>query len=71
MRKQGLQSEWRGFDNRQKHDPPLLFDFSVDLGERNEIAAELPEVVDTIQQAIRDRHRSIEPQGSEGHPSRH
>ncbi len=31
-----------------KHDPPLLFDLEADIGERNNLAATLPEVVDRL-----------------------
>jgi len=47
---------WRGFDNEQVHDPPLLFDLSTDLGERFDIAGEHPEIVERIESAI-ERHR--------------
>ncbi len=47
---------WRGYDNHQTHDPPLLFDLSTDIAERLDIAAENPDVVTRIQEAIQ-RHR--------------
>lgn len=59
LHKQGEPSEWRGFDNQQKHDPPLLFDLSTDLGERLDIAAGHPQIVKSIQQAIRHHHEDL------------
>ena len=50
---------WRGFANRQVHDPPLLFDLSTDLGERLDIAEEHPELVEAIQQTIERYHASF------------
>lgn len=50
---------WRGFDNEQVHDPPLLFDLSTDLGERFDIAAEHPEIVERIENAIRAHRESL------------
>lgn len=50
---------WRGFDNEQVHDPPLLFDLSTDLGERFDIAAEHPEIVERIEDAIRAHRVSL------------
>ena len=47
---------WRGYDNHQQHKPPLLFNLSTDIGERLDIAAEKPDVVASIQAAVR-RHR--------------
>lgn len=35
-----------------KHDPPLLFDLSKDLGERKNIAAEHPEIVERLQKEM-------------------
>lgn len=55
---------WRGFDNRQTHDPALLFDLSTDLGERLDVAGEHPEIVETIRQAIREHRERI----AEGRP---
>ena len=48
---------WRGFDNHQIHDPPMLFDLSTDLGERLDIASERPQTVAEIHGAIQ-RHRA-------------
>lgn len=50
--KEGGTSEWRGFDNHIVHDPPLLFDLSTDLAERNNIAPQHPGVVKRIKAAI-------------------
>ena len=50
---------WRGFDNRQTHDPPLLFDLSTDLGERLDVAGQHPEIVETIRQAIREHRKQV------------
>ncbi len=50
---------WRGFANRQVHDPPLLFDLSTDLGERLDIADQQPMVVEAIQQTIERYHASL------------
>lgn len=50
--KEGDASEWRGFDNHIVHEPPLLFDLSTDLAERNDIAAKHPGVVKRIKAAI-------------------
>ena len=47
---------WRGYANHQTHDPPMLFDLSTDVGERWDVAARNPEVVEAIRAAI-DRHR--------------
>jgi arylsulfatase A-like enzyme len=50
---------WRGYDNHQKHNPPLLFDLSTDVAERQDLAAGHSEIVDAIQRSV-DRHqRSI------------
>lgn len=46
---------WRGYDNHQTHDPPLLFDLGIDVGERRNIAHSQPETVRRILRAI-DRH---------------
>ena len=48
--------DWRGYGNHQTHDPPLLFDLNTDIAERRDIAAEKPEIVKEIQQAI-ERHQ--------------
>jgi arylsulfatase A-like enzyme len=55
---------WRGFDNRQVHDPTLLFDLSTDPGERLDIAANHPEVVEVIQRTIKRYHASLAGQPS-------
>ena len=57
--KQGEPSLWRGFDNQQKHDPPLLFDLSTDLGEQLDIAAQHPQIVKRIQQTIQNYHEKL------------
>lgn len=49
---------WRGYANHQKHDPPMLFDLSTDASERWNIAAQAPDVVASIQEAI-ERHRGL------------
>lgn len=50
---------WRGYGNYQKHDPPLLFDLSIDITERLDIASEHPEIVARIQQAIGRHQQSL------------
>ena len=50
---------WRGYDNHQKHDPPLLFDLSTDIAERLDIASENPEIIENIQQAIQRHQQSL------------
>jgi arylsulfatase A-like enzyme len=50
---------WRGYDNRQQHDPPLLFDLTTDISERRDIAAERPEVVEAIRKAISRHEESL------------
>jgi arylsulfatase A-like enzyme len=50
---------WRGYDNHQKHDPPLLFDLSTDVHERNNIAAENSETVERIRRAIANHTESL------------
>jgi arylsulfatase A-like enzyme len=57
--KEGGLSEWRGFGNHVVHDPPLLFDLSTDLAERNNVAATQPEVVEAIREAIRVYHAGM------------
>ncbi len=42
---------------RTDHDPPLLFDLSVDVGERYDIAAERPEVLEEMLAAV-EAHRA-------------
>ena len=48
---------WRGYANHLKHDPPLLFDLTTDASERWDIAGRLPEVAESIEDAI-ERHRT-------------
>ncbi len=50
---------WRGYANHQKHDPPLLFDLTTDVGERWNVAKQQPEIVGSIQAAIQRHHASI------------
>ena len=50
---------WRGYDNYQKHDPPLLFDLSIDMTERLDIASEHPETIERIHQAIERHQQSL------------
>lgn len=57
--KEGEPSEWRGFDRHVKHDPPLLFDLSTDLAERNNMASEHPAIVASIRKAIIDYHATM------------
>ena len=51
---------WRGYGNRQQHDPPILFDLATDISERRDIAAGNPEVVEAIRDAV-VRHRQSLP----------
>ena len=50
---------WRGYDNRQKHDPPLLFDLSTDIHERNDIAVEDFEIIERIRRAIANHNEFL------------
>jgi arylsulfatase A len=50
---------WRGYDNRQQHDPPLLFDLTTDVSERRDIAAQHPEIVEKIREAIARHEKSL------------
>ena len=50
---------WCGYDNYQKHDPPLLFDLSIDMTERLDIASEHPETIERIHQAIERHQQSL------------
>jgi len=50
---------WRGLDNRQKHDPALLFDLATDISERRDIAAEQPRVVEAIREAVSRHQQSL------------
>jgi hypothetical protein len=50
---------WRGFDNEQVHDPPLLFDLSTNLGERFDIAGRHPGTIERIEDAIREHRESL------------
>lgn len=43
---------WRGFDNRQEHNPPLLFDLHNDIHERHNIAAEHPDTLRKLLQEL-------------------
>lgn len=46
----------RGLDNRQKHDPRLIFDLTTDISERRDITAERPRVVEAIREVV-NRHK--------------
>jgi arylsulfatase A len=46
---------------RAAHDPPLLFDLSVDPAERYDIAAEHPDVLAELVSLAADQRRSVEP----------
>lgn len=46
---------------RTAHDPPLLFDLSVDPAERYDIAAEHPDVLAELVSLAADQQRSVEP----------
>ena len=59
--REGELSEWRGFGNHVRHDPPQLFDLQTDLAERNDVAAQHPKIVADIEAAIADYHHSLEP----------
>jgi len=50
---------WRGYGNRQRHDPPLLFDLSTDVHERLNIASRHPEVVEAILSAVSRHQQSL------------
>lgn len=50
---------WRGYDNHQKHDPPLLFDITTDIAERHNIAHEKPEIIAQIQSTIEEHQKSL------------
>ena len=50
---------WRGYDNHQKHDPPLLFNLSTDIHERHNIAAGNLEIVEDIRRAIARHNQSL------------
>lgn len=50
---------WRGYDNRQKHEPPLLFDLSTDIAERNNIGPRETAVVERIRSAIARHQASL------------
>lgn len=41
-----------------KHDPPLLFDLSRDLGEENDIGSRHPEIVQRLVQEFQ-KHTSV------------
>ena len=51
---------WRGYANRQTHDPPLLFDLGTDPSERWNVADREPDATARIRQAI-ERHRASIP----------
>ena len=46
---------WRGYANHRKHDPPLLFDLTTDVGERWDVASDKSQVVKHIE-AITEKH---------------
>ena len=50
---------WRGYDNHQTHDPPLLVDLTTDITERLNISAENPEIVAKIGQTVEHHQQSL------------
>ena len=46
---------------RTEHDPPLLFDLATDPGERFNVAAEHPEVVEDLSRAVAAHRRGVAP----------
>ena len=57
--KEGEPSDWRGFGNHQRHDPPLLFDLSTDLREELDVADEHPHRVAAILERIASYEESL------------
>jgi arylsulfatase A-like enzyme len=47
------------------HDPPLLYDLEVDLGEKRDIAAANPEIVNQIIQLRQSHEKTIQPAPSQ------
>lgn len=50
---------WRGYGNRRRYEQPLLFDLSVDVGERRDLSEARPEVVERILGAAERHSREI------------
>ena len=46
---------------RMEHDPPLLFDLATDPGERFDVAAAHPQVVDDLRRAVAAHRRGVAP----------
>jgi len=46
---------------RMEHDPPLLFDLATDPGERFDVAAAHPQVVDDLRKAVAAHRRGVAP----------
>ena len=49
----------RGHSDVETHVPPLLFDLGNDVAEERDIAAEMPEIVQRIEQAIAEHRESL------------
>ena len=45
---------------RKEHDPPLLFNLEHDPSEQYNVAKQHPEVIDEIQEMVRDHQAAIE-----------
>jgi arylsulfatase A len=48
-----------------EHDPPLLYNLNVDLGEKNDLAAQRPEIVQKIRELAEAHLASVEPVASQ------
>ena len=50
---------WRGYDNHQRHTPPLLFDLSTDVAEQHNIADQQSDIVAQIRKSIAQHQQSL------------
>lgn len=50
---------WRGYANHRTHSPPMLFDLSTDPGERWDVAARQPDIVEKIGEKIKHHRQSL------------